>query len=68
MSGGAGPLAADEIVMCKHSVLGPMIQLGNMPGRSLLKVIVENRSQHPRPNAGIGGRRRKAIGQVKVCD
>jgi len=33
-------LAADEIVMCKHSVLGPIDpQLGQFPAASLLKVV-----------------------------
>lgn len=41
MSGGTLiALAADEIVMCKHSVLGPIDpQLGDMPAASLLKVV-----------------------------
>ncbi|RMG58416.1 MAG: hypothetical protein D6713_07820 [Deltaproteobacteria bacterium] len=41
MSGGTIiALAADEIVMCEHSVLGPVDpQLGNMPAASILKVV-----------------------------
>jgi ClpP class serine protease len=41
MSGGTLiALAADEIVMCRHSVLGPVDpQLGHMPAASLLKVV-----------------------------
>jgi ClpP class serine protease len=41
MSGGTLiTLAADEIVMCRHSVLGPIDpQLGESPAASLLKVI-----------------------------
>src|SRR5258708_4797419 len=41
MSGGTLiSLAADEIVMCKHSVLGPIDpQLGQLPAASLLKVV-----------------------------
>lgn len=41
MSGGTLiALAADEIVMCRHSVLGPIDpQLGHMPAASLLKVV-----------------------------
>src|SRR5580693_8750630 len=41
MSGGTLiALAGDEIVMCKHSVLGPIDpQLGDSPAASLLKVI-----------------------------
>ncbi len=43
MSGGTLiALAADEIVMCKHSVLGPIDpQLGQMPAASLIKVVEE---------------------------
>src|ERR1700738_21097 len=43
MSGGALiALAADEIVMCKHSVLGPIDpQLGDAPAASLIKVVGE---------------------------
>lgn len=41
MSGGTLiALAADEIVMCKHSVLGPIDpQLGQFPAASLIKVV-----------------------------
>src|ERR1700732_1177209 len=68
MSGGTLiALAADEIVMCKHSVLGPIDpQLGNMPAASLLKVIAEKPIARIRDQtlvlADVG---RKAIGQVK---
>ena len=43
MSGGTLiALAADEIVMCEHSVLGPIDpQLGESPAASLIKVIAE---------------------------
>src|SRR5207302_1230860 len=43
MSGGTLiALAADEIVMCKHSVLGPIDpQLGQSPAASLIKVTEE---------------------------
>ena len=43
MSGGTLiALAADEIVMCRHSVLGPIDpQLGDSPAASLLKVVEE---------------------------
>src|SRR5260221_14130941 len=43
MSGGTLiALAADEIVMCKHSVLGPIDpQLGQSPAASLIKVTAE---------------------------
>ena len=43
MSGGTLiALAADELVMCKHSVLGPIDpQLGQLPAASLIKVVEE---------------------------
>jgi len=43
MSGGTLiALAADEIVMCRHSVLGPIDpQLGQLPAASLIKVVEE---------------------------
>jgi ClpP class serine protease len=43
MSGGTLiALAADEIVMCKHSVLGPIDpQLGQSPAVSLIKAVEE---------------------------
>src|SRR6202171_697578 len=43
MSGGTLiALAADEIVMCEHSVLGPIDpQLGDSPAASLIKVVGE---------------------------
>ncbi|MEH2488701.1 SDH family Clp fold serine proteinase [Bradyrhizobium sp. AZCC 2230] len=68
MSGGTLiALAADEIVMCEHSVLGPIDpQLGESPAASLIKVIAE------KPMAKIDDRTlimadigRKAIVQVK---
>jgi ClpP class serine protease len=68
MSGGTLiALAADEIVMCEHSVLGPIDpQLGDSPAASLIKVIEE------KPVAKIDDRTlvladvgRKAIAQVK---
>jgi ClpP class serine protease len=68
MSGGTLiALAADEIVMCQHSVLGPIDpQLGESPAASLVKVIGE------KPVAKIDDRTliladvgRKAIAQVK---
>src|SRR6202048_1391773 len=68
MSGGTLiALAADEIVMCEHSVLGPIDpQLGESPAASLVKVIGE------KPVAKIDDRTliladvgRKAIAQVK---
>ena len=68
MSGGTLiALAADEIVMCEHSVLGPIDpQLGDSPAASLIKVTAE------KPMAKIDDRTlvladvgRKAITQVK---
>ena len=68
MSGGTLiALAADEIVMCEHSVLGPIDpQLGDSPAASLIKVVEE------KPMAKIDDRTliladvgRKAIAQVK---
>ena len=53
MSGGTLiALAADEIVMCTHSVLGPIDpQLGQSPAASLLKVVEQ------KPMARIDDRR-----------
>src|ERR1700710_1890962 len=68
MSGGTLiALAADEIVMCEHSVLGPIDpQLGESPAASLIKVIAE------KPMAKIDDRTliladvgRQAIAQAK---
>ena len=68
MSGGTLiALAADEIVMCTHSVLGPIDpQLGQSPAASLIKVVEE------KPIARIDDQTlimadvgRKAISQVK---
>jgi ClpP class serine protease len=68
MSGGTlVALAADEIVMCEHSVLGPIDpQLGDSPAVSLIKVIEE------KPVAKIDDRTlvmadvgRKAIAQIR---
>src|SRR3979490_1683578 len=68
MSGGTLiALAADEIVMCTHSVLGPIDpQLGQSPAASLIKGVEE------KPIARIDDQTlimadvgRKAIGQVK---
>jgi ClpP class serine protease len=68
MSGGTLiSMAADQIVMCKHSVLGPIDpQLGQSPAASLLKVVEE------KPVARIDDQTlimadvgRKAIVQVK---
>src|SRR5712672_1612714 len=70
MSGGTLiALAADEIVMSKHAVLGPIDpQLGDSPAASLIKVTAE------KPVAKIDDRTliladvgRKAIAQVKEC-
>jgi ClpP class serine protease len=68
MSGGTLiALAADEIVMCKHSVLGPIDpQLGDAPAASLIKVVeqkpVAEIDDQTLIRADIG---RKAIAQVK---
>ena len=68
MSGGTLiALAADEIVMCDHSVLGPIDpQLGDSPAASLIKVVEQ------KPMAKIDDKTlimadvgRKAITQVK---
>jgi ClpP class serine protease len=68
MSGGTLiALAADEIVMCDHAVLGPIDpQVGQSPAASVLKVVEE------KPVARIDDQTlimadvgRKAIGQVK---
>ncbi len=47
MSGGTLiALAADEIVMCEHSVLGPVDpQLGQLPAASVLKVLERKRPE-----------------------
>src|ERR1700681_2564559 len=68
MSGGTLiALAADEIVMCTHSVLGPIDpQLGQSPAASLLKVVeqkpVKEIDDETLILADLG---RKAIAQVK---
>lgn len=69
MSGGTLiSLAADEIVMCKHSVLGPVDpQLGQMPAASLIKVVAEKPikdiDDQTLVMADVG---RKAIEQVRA--
>src|SRR6202162_3068366 len=68
MSGGTLiALAADEIIMCEHSVLGPIDpQLGESPAASLIKVIekkpVAKIEDQKLIMVGVG---RKAITQVK---
>jgi ClpP class serine protease len=68
MSGGTLiALAADQIVMCTHSVLGPIDpQLGDSPAASLIKVVeqkpVAEIDDQTLIRADIG---RKAIAQVK---
>jgi ClpP class serine protease len=68
MSGGTLiALAADEIVMCNHSVLGPIDpQLGESPAASLVKVVEEKPiakvDDHTLVMADVG---RKAIAQVR---
>jgi ClpP class serine protease len=68
MSGGTLiALAADEIVMCEHSVLGPIDpQLGEAPAASIIKVVeqkpVAKIDDRTLISADVG---RKAIAQVK---
>src|SRR3979411_289682 len=68
MSGGTLiALAADEIVMCPHSVLGPIDpQLGQSPAASLIKVVeqkpIERIDDQTLVSADVG---RKAIAQLK---
>ena len=68
MSGGTLiALAADEIVMCKHSVLGPIDpQVGLSPAASLIKVVEEKPIARVNDEtlvlADVG---RKAISQLK---
>jgi ClpP class serine protease len=68
MSGGTLiALAADEIVMCRHSVLGPIDpQLGQSPAASLIKVVeqkpIERIDDQTLVSADVG---RKAIAQLK---
>jgi ClpP class serine protease len=70
MSGGTLiALAADEIVMCKHSVLGPIDpQVGQQPAASLLNVVAQQPISRVDDQtlvlADVG---RKAIVQVKAA-
>src|ERR1700674_3021331 len=70
MSGGTLiALAANEIVMCHHSVLGPIDpQLGQQPAASLLKVVeqkpIAEIDDQTLVMADVG---RKAIGQVRTA-
>jgi ClpP class serine protease len=70
MSGGTLiALAADEIVMCKHSVLGAVDpQLGQLPAASLIKVVEQKPVAEIDDNtlimADVG---RKAVAQVKAA-
>lgn len=69
MSGGTLiALAADEIVMCEHSVLGPVDpQVGQLPAASIIKVIEEKPlaeiDDHTLILADVG---RKAIAQIEA--
>src|SRR6202162_3868342 len=68
MSGGTLiALAADEIVMSRHAVLGPVDpQLGQFPGASLVKVVEEKPiSEIDDKTLILADVGRKAIGQVK---
>lgn len=70
MSGGTLiALAADEIVMCRHSVLGPIDpQLGDSPAASLLKVVEEKPiSEIDDKTLILADVGRKAIDQVKMA-
>jgi ClpP class serine protease len=70
MSGGTLiALAADEIVMSRHAVLGPIDpQLGDSPAASLLKVIKEKPiSEIDDKTLILADVGRKAIGQVKTA-
>ena len=70
MSGGTLiALAADEIVMCRHAVLGPIDpQLGDSPAASLLKVVEEKPiSEIDDKTLILADVGRKAIGQVKTA-
>ena len=60
-------LAADEIVMSKHSVLGPIDpQLGQLPAASLLKVMEQKPASKIDDNTFVmADVERKAITQVK---
>jgi len=70
MSGGTLiALAADEIVMCRHSVLGPIDpQIGQSPAASLLKVVeqkpIAEIDDQTLVLADVG---RKAIAQVRAA-
>src|SRR3977135_4386640 len=70
MSGGTLiALAADEIVMCKHSVLGPVDpQLGQSPAASLVKILdqkpIAEIKDKTLVHADLG---RKAIAQIKAA-
>jgi ClpP class serine protease len=68
MSGGTLiALAADEIVMCRHSVLGPIDpQLGDSPAASILKVVEQKPiSEIDDKTLILADVGRKAIGQLK---
>jgi ClpP class serine protease len=68
MSGGTLiALAADEIVMCKHSVLGPIDpQVGEYPAASLIKAVEQKpMSEIDDKTLILADVGRKAIGQVK---
>src|SRR6202166_280737 len=70
MSGGTLiALAADEIVMCKHSVLGPIDpQLGQSPAASLIKVVEQKPiSEIDDKTLVLADVGRKAIAQVKAA-
>lgn len=69
MSGGTLiALAADEIVMCPHSVLGPVDpQLGTSPAASVLRVVEQKPvSEIDDQTLILADLARKAIGQVEA--
>lgn len=70
MSGGTLiALAADEIVMCEHSVLGPIDpQLGQLPAASLVKLVEEKPiSQIDDQTLIMADVGRKAIAQIRAA-
>lgn len=70
MSGGTLiALAADEIVMCEHAVLGPVDpQLGKYPAASILKVVSEKPLERVDDETLIlADQSRKAIDQVRTA-
>lgn len=70
MSGGTLiALAADEIVMCKHAVLGPVDpQINQQPAASVLKVLQRKKPEEVDDQTLIlADIAEKAISQVRMC-